>query len=299
MAAYHRPPPRRSPRRTVHQTARRRDSGGRRMVQLVICGGIFVLLAAWKLLSPQSIAPFARTAGGLLGQDADFRAAFSAVGRAIAGQSPVSDSLQEAYTAVFAPSRYEAERAAQVQKGAMAAADRLHAVMAAHPMVTQPPPEEDEGTVTQSYTFFSQPLPEKVTMAQEIFPFAHTTPLQGTLTSTFRWREHPIYGGERFHYGIDIAGTKGSAIGAFAGGVVKAVGEGASLGKYLMIDHEGGITTLYAHCSKISVSSGQTVAMGEKVAEVGDTGDATGPHLHFEIHRDGMYLNPIYYVEVH
>ena len=60
---------------------------------------------------------------------------------------------------------------------------------------------------------------------------------------------------------------------------------------------EGGYITLYAHCSRITASSG-SVAMGEKIAEVGDTGLVTGPHLHFELHDGPLYLNPIYYVEV-
>lgn len=60
--------------------------------------------------------------------------------------------------------------------------------------------------------------------------------------------------------------------------------------------HAGGYTTLYAHCSRINASSGQSVRMGDPIAEVGNTGDATGYHLHFELHQDNIYLNPVYYV---
>ena len=75
-----------------------------------------------------------------------------------------------------------------------------------------------------------------------------------------------------------------------------AVGESSSYGKYCMIAHENGYSTLYAHCSRVTVSSGSAVQRGDTVAEVGQTGMATGPHLHFELQRDGVYLNPIYYV---
>ena len=63
-----------------------------------------------------------------------------------------------------------------------------------------------------------------------------------------------------------------------------------------MVAHEGGYSTLYAHCSRITATSGSVVRRGEKIAEVGETGFATGPHLHFELQKDGVYLNPIYYV---
>ena len=81
-----------------------------------------------------------------------------------------------------------------------------------------------------------------------------------------------------------------------ADGTVTAVGESSSYGKYCIVAHQGGYTTLYAHCSRVTASSGTAVQRGQKIAEVGETGMATGPHLHFELQRDGVYLNPIYYV---
>ena len=86
----------------------------RRTAQLVAAGTIFVALVAWKLLFPESLAAVAGTIREALGQDADFRAAFSAVGEAIAGEKSVEESLEEAYTAVFAPGRYAAEQTAAV-----------------------------------------------------------------------------------------------------------------------------------------------------------------------------------------
>ena len=101
---------------------------------------------------------------------------------------------------------------------------------------------------------------------------------------------------ERFHYGIDLGCEKGTVIHAFADGTVTAVAESTELGKYVELTHPDGYTTLYAHCSRVNASSGQTVRMGDPIAEVGDTGDATGFHLHFELHHNNIYLNPVYYV---
>ena len=116
---------------------------------------------------------------------------------------------------------------------------------------------------------------------------------QGQLTV----EQHPVEGEERFHYGVDLAANEGTEILCFADGTVTVVGESSSYGKYCMVEHAGGYSTLYAHCSRITVSSGAAVKEGQKIAEVGETGVATGPHLHFELQKNGTYLNPIYYVD--
>ena len=101
----------------IHSTGGSRMSGAaaalqrRRTLQLAVAGAIFVALVAWKLLFPESLWSVAGAVREALGQDADFKAAFSAVGEAIAGEKEVGDSLQEAYTAVFAPTRYHAQQA--------------------------------------------------------------------------------------------------------------------------------------------------------------------------------------------
>ena len=92
-----------------------------------------------------------------------------------------------------------------------------------------------------------------------------------------------------------IAADEGAVITAFASGTVTAVGDSAELGNYVTVQHEGGFATLYAHCSRITASSGQQVALGDPIAEVGETGNATGPHLHFALQKDTVYLDPAYY----
>ena len=151
-----------------------------------------------------------------------------------------------------------------------------------------------DGQATILYT--GQNLPENVGMQQVLLNFDYQCPVKGTLTSGFGYRQHPIDGAARFHYGADIAADTGTEIVCFADGVVTATGESSSFGKYCTVEHSGGFTTLYAHCSKVTAVSGAAVRMGDKLGEVGATGQATGPHLHFALQREGIYLNPVYYL---
>ena len=292
-------PPARSRQREMTALQRRRT------LQLVVAGGIFVLLVLWKLLAPQSAAAVADTFRGALGQDADFQAAFSAVGRAIAGDEDVGESLQEAYTAVFAPTRYHAQQASATLEAVTQVtlpADRLRLELEdtiSSREIGETEQEERQIAESQSLVFFSAAAPANVSFEQAVMGFSYTTPAQGTMTDTFGYRQHPIYGDERFHYGLDIANVQGTEICAFADGTVKAIGESDALGLYVMLTHPNNMTTLYAHCSAVTVSSGQKVTMGQTIAAMGATGLATGSHLHFEVLKGDTYLNPIYYVEVH
>ena len=158
--------------------------------------------------------------------------------------------------------------------------------------------ESDDTVISDalSYVYTMPALPENASLEQRNLGFAHCTPVSGVLSSTFGWREHPVEGGSKFHYGVDLAAEEGAPVTAFADGTVYATGESSTLGNYIMLQHAGGYITLYAHCSKVTASGGR-VAMGDKIAEVGATGLATGPHLHFELHDGGLYLNPIFYVD--
>ena len=133
-------------------------------------------------------------------------------------------------------------------------------------------------------------------MLQQVLGFDYAPPVTGTITSLFGCRSDPLESDGRFHYGLDIAGEEGTVISAFAAGTVTAVADSSDLGRYVTVTHPNGYETLYAHCSKITASSGQKVALGDPIAEMGSTGRVTGTHLHFELHRDTVFLNPIYYV---
>ena len=133
--------------------------------------------------------------------------------------------------------------------------------------------------------------------AQRFASVPSIMPTPGWLTSQFsRNRAHPLLHISRPHEGIDVAAPAGAPIIAPASGVVTKVGYETGYGNTLEIDHGNGIVTRYAHCSRIDVRSGQRVTRGQRVAAVGSTGLATGPHLHYEIHINGKVVNPLTYV---
>ena len=118
-----------------------------------------------------------------------------------------------------------------------------------------------------------------------------------TISSGYGGRIHPTTGKYKFHGGLDIPGSYGSAIvAANSGKVIWAGNRGDSYGNYVIIDHGGGVSTLYGHSSKVLVSSGQSVSRGQRIANVGSTGRSTGPHCHFEVRINGSRVNPNPYV---
>jgi murein DD-endopeptidase MepM/ murein hydrolase activator NlpD len=108
-------------------------------------------------------------------------------------------------------------------------------------------------------------------------------------------RLHPIFKRYRKHPGIDFAAKKGTPIYAAADGVVKLSKHNGGYGNCVFIDHLYGYETRYGHMQKILVRSGQKVKRGEKIGLVGETGIATAPHLHFEVHYKGQEVNPRHY----
>lgn len=280
-----------------------------RLIRLVVCGTVFVLLVAAKLVLPARMEQFNAKLAEALSRNMDVQAVFSAVGRGFSGDA--SGAVEEVYQAVFhptAPGETAAETAISMPDEILAMdtlrdyQDMLPAIEQEEVPVELRTPKEQAAPVqtevsTLAYVLYSDKnLPEDVSLEQTILDFDYCTPVCGTLSSPFGYREHPVEGEERFHYGVDLAADTGTAVSCFADGTVTAVGESSSYGKYCIVTHSGGYATLYAHCSRITASSGAEVARGDKIAEVGETGMATGPHLHFELHENGVYLNPIYYV---
>ena len=112
------------------------------------------------------------------------------------------------------------------------------------------------------------------------------------VSSRFGLRVHPITGEKKSHTGIDIASNQGTAVYASDGGSVTLAGWNGGYGNCIMIDHGNGYVTLYGHLSSISVSVGQTVSQGATIGAVGSTGNSTGPHLHFEVLKNGTRIDP-------
>ena len=118
-------------------------------------------------------------------------------------------------------------------------------------------------------------------------------PVAGKITSGFGMRFHPILGFTRMHEGIDLSAPYGSPIYAVAPGVVAYAGLHGGHGKYVRLDHTGGLGTGYAHMSRIAVASGSHVRAGQLIGYVGSSGLSTGAHLHYEVYRGGEAVNPM------
>ena len=118
-------------------------------------------------------------------------------------------------------------------------------------------------------------------------------PVSGTVSSGYGWRIHPIFHTPEFHTGIDIATPWGAPVEAADGGVVIFTGQMTANGKLIIVDHGNGLSTMYSHLSSYDVHAGDRVRRGETIGRVGSTGWSTGPHLFFELRRDGQPLDPI------
>jgi murein DD-endopeptidase MepM/ murein hydrolase activator NlpD len=117
-------------------------------------------------------------------------------------------------------------------------------------------------------------------------------PAAGRLTSGFGMREHPLYGVRKFHSGVDISVGLGTPLHATADGVVSFADQSAGNGNIVVLEHGSGYSTVYAHNTKNLVHAGQTVKRGEVVAYSGSTGASTGPHVHYEVWKNGRSVNP-------
>jgi len=122
--------------------------------------------------------------------------------------------------------------------------------------------------------------------------FVFPAPSYTRVSSEFGYRIHPIFHTRKLHSGIDLAAPGGSPILAAADGKVVAASYSSSMGNYVMIDHGGGLITIYMHASALYVSKGQNVSAGDKIAAVGSTGNSTGNHLHFTVRLNGEYQDP-------
>ncbi|MBR2477199.1 MAG: peptidoglycan DD-metalloendopeptidase family protein [Clostridia bacterium] len=118
-----------------------------------------------------------------------------------------------------------------------------------------------------------------------------------TITSPYSMRVHPTLGVYKQHTGIDIGAAHGTDVLAAADGTVIIAGWNNAYGNYVVINHGGGVTTLYGHNSSLCVSKGQKVSQGQVIAKVGSTGYSTGPHIHFEVQVNGSPVNPMSYLQ--
>lgn len=173
----------------------------------------------------------------------------------------------------------QAAQAAQQQQEAQQPAGEEHASQT----------EEETGAVTE------QPQPE-VSKGQATGSMTWPCPSSHRITSDYGHRESPTTGASSDHKGIDIGAAYGSDIVAADGGKVLVATYSNSAGNYVIIDHGGGLCTVYMHASSLLVTAGQTVSKGQVIAKVGSTGYSTGNHLHFGVSVNGSYVSPWGYV---
>ena len=209
-------------KRTVARQVGRRQSGKTdalsaaerlRLIRLVTCGGIFVLLVAAKLLLPGRMAGVSQKLSEAMTRSVDVQAVFSAVGGLFTKDGTPAEAADEVYRAVFHPEGAETRQtAARTADGA--ALTELRNWRDAEPLNTIPPAGEDpapEELETMDLVLYSdEDLPENVSMRQAILGFDHETPVKGVLSSNFAYRDHPLEGTERFHYGVDLAADTGT-----------------------------------------------------------------------------------------
>lgn len=256
----------------------------------MLASGLFILLTLIKLLLPEQSAGFRAALHRMIARDADYEAALSAVGERlgliIETPEPTRAPLNLDYISICSPD----------------ALPELRRTMAeSRPKAKAPEPPSETPAVVAAFmesqaAFSDYELPASVSIDMPPLPFEYESPVTGMTSSGFGYRMHPIAGVVRFHYGTDFAAWSGTDIQAFADGVVRVFGWDAGYGNYVIIDHADGWSTLYAHCSTVYVSGGESVSMGDKIALVGATGDVTGPHLHFELRHDGLYYNPEFWL---
>ena len=293
----------------------------RRLIQLGCCILLFLIVFFAKGIG--RLEKFRLELSEVLQTDVDFQSAFANLGWSVASGKPVGKALNELWLDVFLPQEKEEPSAWQEgplyqetrQNSGTVLAMKISETSEQEPQDPLIIPSEEPTATPPGLTTAVEPevtpepqvihvdyngpaLPENTTMDRYALGLSETvSPVMARLTSEFGWREHPIEGGEKFHCGVDLGVESGTDVLAFAAGVVDYIGESDAYGLYLQLRHDNGVTSFYAHCSKLCVQQGQTVALGEKVAESGATGEVTGPHLHFEMRKDGVRLNPAYYIE--
>lgn len=280
----------------------------RRLIQLALCVGLFLVVFLGKGIAPEGVLQAGETLLQYIRSDTDFQSAFSILGEALSNREPVTQALGNLAQEVFGAGTREPEEERSGTAGENAARLGLARLPTRETMLRslgvtllpeeegQAEPEPSPAPEVPAYT--GPALPEGATMDYVDLGLAHTvTPVMGVLTSPYGWRDHPISGEYLFHAGADLAADSGTPVAAFADGTVDFIGESEAYGLYIQLDHGNGVKTFYCHCSALYAQKGETVCAGQTIAAVGETGNATGPHLHLELKRDGVLLNPIYYIE--
>lgn len=279
----------------------------------LISAGIFILLTLIKLFVPGAAENIRSQAQHILGRDTDYTEVLLYISSLVPDRWDYPAAAPEQETpaepepepeAVQAPSAppytprgmrtYMPEvKAPAGDELTLSVKERMSGGTIAAP---EPLPEAVQTFLDSQALYSDYEQPANVSYLMPELPFDYSAPVRGSESSGFGYRLHPILDEVKFHYGTDMAAWTGEPVYGFAAGTVTLAASSDSFGNYIIIDHGGGWQSLYAHCSQIDVEAGQSVRCGEQIGLVGATGQVTGPHLHFELTHNGVYVNPEYYI---
>lgn len=209
------------------------------------------------------------------------------------------------HTVVSGDTLWDIAASAGVSVTALAAANQLAPGETLRPGRVLNVPAEGTASAGRSATVAAVPRPGSIGSSGEPLSAAQQLqarrsqlvwPASGTITSRFGWRIHPIFRTREFHTGLDIATRWGSPVLAARSGVVRFVGWKSGYGQMIVLNHGDGLETTYSHLSSAVVSLGQPVAQGQLIGHIGNSGWSTGPHLLFEVRRDGVAVDPTAYL---
>lgn len=299
------------------RTAGKKRSGGlpareqRRLIQLGASILLFLLVFLGQGVLPRQMAAWK----SIISADMDFQGAVAAFGETVSGGGSVLDALEAFWldiTGVTQPEPVPGAKTEWKLPEPVSSLDRIchpqfgnmpeFPLAGGTPASPEPEPVQEEPVVTavaQQYSDDGQKLPDNVSLQYYNLGLEETaSPVMGSVTSAFDFRDHPVSGEYSFHTAVDIGVNTGTDVLAYADGTVEYIGENDIYGLYVKLDHDNEVTTFYAHCNELLVHKGDTVTCGQVIAKSGETGNATGPHLHFAIQKDGIYLNPVYYLDL-
>lgn len=259
-------------------------------LKLYISAGIFILLTAVRVISPSFAAQLADDIENVLVMEHEQTVSVIELGKSLAEGEVISTFFQKG-------ENKPGPEPTPVPT-AVTAITPAPAPTPAPTPIAEPQPTENPAVAAflESQAAYAEyAVPTNVSYECPVLPFEYVSPVSGIKSSGFGYRLHPIENKVKYHYGTDFAANTGTAVTAFADGVIVAAGDSDSYGKYMIIDHGDGYSTLYAHCSELCMGCGE-VNKGDVIARVGSTGAATGPHLHFELMCNDTYLNPEFYL---
>jgi len=281
-----------------------RTKAHRQFTQLFVCLLLFLVVFIGKEVWPSKIAKTGEQLLAVIHMNTDFRAAFAKLGQAMAQEDSMIGELGEFCVSVFALQQEDSDAgssdAARSLEGVDGGTELLQESQAegGSPQLAGQK-ELQVGDVVETVEYTEGQLPDGYSGQWLYLGNMETaTPVQGTVTSFFGYRDHPTIGRYAVHGGVDIAADSGTDVAAFAPGRVEATGEDKDFGLWLRLSHPDGVSSFYAHCSEICVKEAEEVQVGQTVARVGSSGISTGPHLHFEIMLNDVRLNPMHYIKL-